>query len=176
MDDRLWVEQRRFVLRHLRDFGFGRTSMVTIIEYEALKLVEHFKKMLQNSHNHEITDARKMTTINNNNIGQIYKLQKDPKNKLNRLRLYNEFDVIEDRIPNRKPRTVADLYMKAEDYAEVRKVSQTAGIIIPMNDAFGVTALNTLWRMMAGRRFAIDHASRFYSSANCLKNIKRINS
>ncbi|XP_071574956.1 probable cytochrome P450 303a1 [Temnothorax nylanderi] len=154
VDDRLWVEQRRFVLRHLREFGFGRTSMVTIIEDEALKLVEHFKKLLQNGYNYEMADARKMTTINNNNnIGQIYKLQKDPKNKLNRLKQYDEFNVIKDRISDRKPRTVADLYMKAEDYAEVRKVSQSAGMIIPMHDAFGVTVLNTLWRMMAGRRY-----------------------
>jgi len=41
--------------------------------------------------------------------------------------------------------------MKAEDYAEVRKVSQS-GVIIPMHDAFGVTVLNTLWKMMAGKR------------------------
>ncbi|KYN38874.1 hypothetical protein ALC56_06873 [Trachymyrmex septentrionalis] len=95
VDDKLWVEQRRFVIRHLRDFGFGRTSMLTIIEDEALKLVEHFKKMLKNSYNYETADARKMTTINNNNIGMI----------------------------------------------------------IPMHDAFGVTVLNTLWRMMAGRRY-----------------------
>jgi len=125
--------------------------MVTIIEDEALKLVEHFKKMLQNGYNYEIADARKMTTINdNNNIGQIYKLQKNSKNKLNKL--HDEFDVIKDKIF--KPRTVADLYMKAEDYAEVRKVSQSAGMIISMHDAFGVTVLNTLWMMMAGRRSA----------------------
>jgi len=124
--------------------------MVTIIEDEALKLVEHFKKMLQNGYNYEIADARKMTTINdNNNIGQIYKLQKDSKNKLNKL---HEFDVIKDKIS--KPRTAADLYMKAEDYAEVRKVSQSAGMIISMHEAFGVTVLNTLWMMMAGRRSA----------------------
>lgn len=124
--------------------------MVTIVEDEASKLVEHFKKLLQNRYNYEIADVQKMTTINNNNnVGQIYKLQKNPKNKLNRLK-YDEFDVIKNRIS--KPCTVADLYMKAEDYAEVRKVSQSAGMIIPMHDAFGVTVLNTLWRMMAGRR------------------------
>ncbi|KYQ56062.1 hypothetical protein ALC60_05045 [Trachymyrmex zeteki] len=95
VDDKLWVEQRRFVIRHLRDFGFGRTSMVTIIEDEALKLVEHFKKMLTKSYNYETADARKMITINNDNIGMI----------------------------------------------------------ISMHDAFGVTVLNTLWRMMAGRRY-----------------------
>lgn len=129
--------------------------MVKIIENEALKLVEHFKKMLQNGYNYEIANARKMTTINNNNnIGQIYKLQKDPKSKLNKLKLYDEFDVVKNKIFNRKPRTVADLYMKAEDYAEVRKVSQSAGMVIPMHDAFGVTVLNTLWMMMAGKRSA----------------------
>jgi len=127
--------------------------MLTIIEDEALKLVEHFKEMLKNRYNYETADARKMTTINNNNIGQIYKLQKDPKNKLNELKLYDEFHIFKDKISNRKPRTVADLYMKAEAYAEVRKVSQSAGMIISMHDAFGVTVLNTLWRMMAGRRF-----------------------
>ncbi|XP_018400444.1 PREDICTED: probable cytochrome P450 303a1 [Cyphomyrmex costatus] len=151
VDDKLWVEQRRFVIRHLRDFGFGRTSMVTIIEDEALKLVEHFKKMLKN--NYETADARKIKTINNNNIGQIYKLQKDPKNKLNESEIYDEFHVLKNKIANRKLRTVADLYMKAEDYEEVRKVSQTTGMIISMHDAFGVTVLNTLWRMMAGRRY-----------------------
>ncbi|EGI60832.1 Putative cytochrome P450 303a1 [Acromyrmex echinatior] len=150
-DDKLWVEQRRFVIRHLRDFGFGRTSMLTIIEDEALKLVEHFKKMLKNRYNYETADTRKMTTINNNNIGQIYKLQKDSKNKPNELNICDEFHVLEDKIS--KPRTVADLYMKAEAYAEVRKVSQSAGMIISMDDAFGVTVLNSLWRMMAGRRY-----------------------
>lgn len=151
MDERLWVEQRRFVLRHLREFGFGRTSMATTIEDEALKLVEHFKKLLRDGYNYEIADI-KTSTINNNNTGQIYKLQKDSKNNLNS-KLCNEVNIIENQVSNmRKTLTVADLYMKAEDYAEVRKVSQSAGMIIPMHDAFGVTVLNTLWRMMAGRR------------------------
>lgn len=152
MDERLWIEQRRFVLRHLREFGFGRTSMATIIEDEAVKLVEHFKKLLRDGYNYEITDIKK-STINNNNTGQIYKLQKDSKNNLNKSKLCNEFNIIENNISNHKTWTVADLYMKAEDYAEVRKVSQSAGMIIPMHDAFGVTVLNTLWRMMAGRRY-----------------------
>lgn len=152
MDERLWVEQRRFVLRHLREFGFGRTSMATIIEDEALKLVEHFKKLLRDGFNYEIADIRK-STMNNNNTGQIYKLQKVSKtSNLNKTKL-SEFNIIKNQIPNRKSWTVADLYMKAEDYAEVRRVSQSTGMIIPMHDAFGVTVLNTLWRMMAGRRF-----------------------
>lgn len=150
VDERLWVEQRRFVLRHLREFGFGRTSMATIIEDEALKLVEHFKKLLQDGHNYEITNIRKLT-MNNNNTGQIYKLQKDSKNNLNKSKLCND-NTINNKISNHKPWTVADLYMKAENYEEVRKVSQSAGMIISMHDAFGVTVLNTIWRMMAGKR------------------------
>lgn len=149
MDERLWVEQRRFVLRHLREFGFGRTSMATIIEDESLKLVEHFKKLLRTSCDHRISDFRK--PINNNNVGQIYKLQKDL-NMQEKLKI-DEFDIKEDKIFNHKLSTVADMYVKAEDYAEIRKISQSPGIIIPMHGAFGVTVLNTLWKMMAGRRF-----------------------
>lgn len=151
MDEQLWVEQRRFVLRHLRDFGFGRTSMATIIEDEALKLVEHFKKLLQEAgYNCEIADTRKPVALNNN-AGQIYKLQKKSKDDLRKSDLCDE-----NKTPNRRASTVADLYMKAEDYAEVRKVSQSAGMIMPMHDAFGVTVLNTLWRMMAGKRSALS--------------------
>ncbi|KAL6256516.1 hypothetical protein P5V15_012629 [Pogonomyrmex californicus] len=153
VDGKLWIEQRRFVLRHLREFGFGRTSMATIIEDEALKLMEHFKKLLQNGYNYGTADIRKTTTVNNNSIGQIYKLQKNPKNNLSKSKLHNEFNEINDNKLNHKPRTVADMYVKAENYAEVRKVSQSAGMIIPMHDAFGVTVLNTLWRMMAGKRY-----------------------
>lgn len=152
VDERLWVEQRRFVLRHLREFGFGRTSMATIIEDEALKLVEHFKKLLRDGFNYEIADVRK-SSMNNNNTGQIYKLHKDSKSNPNKTKLSDEFNIIENQIPSRKSWTVADLYMKAEDYAEVRRVSQSTGMIIPMHDVFGVTVLNTLWKMMAGRRY-----------------------
>jgi len=152
VDEQLWVEQRRFVLRHLRDFGFGRTSMTAIIEDEGLKLVEYFKKLMQD--NYETTDVRRSVMLNNN-TGQIYKLQKKSKDNLKKLgTLRDELNVIEDKNPNRKVSTVADLYMKAEDYAEVRKVCQSTGMIISMHDAFGVTVLNTLWRMMAGKRSA----------------------
>lgn len=38
-----WQEQRRFTLRHLRDFGFGRKSMEAIIAEEALELTDRLK-------------------------------------------------------------------------------------------------------------------------------------
>jgi len=166
VDEQLWVEQRRFVLRHLREFGFGRTSMAAIIEDEGLKLVEHFKKLIQGNYDYETIDVRRSTTLNNN-TGQIYKLQKKSKDNLRKFgTLFDETNVTEDKInPNRKVSTVADLYMKAEDYAEVRKVSQSTGMIISMHDAFGVTVLNTLWRMMAGKRSAFLPIES-YCSAN----------
>jgi len=140
--------------------------MVAIIEDEGLKLVEYFKKLLQDNYNYETTDVRRSTTLNNN-TGQIYKLQKRSKNNLKKLgTLRDELNVIEDKTPNRKVSTVADLYMKAEDYAEVRKVYQSTGMIVSMHDAFGVTVLNTLWRMMAGKRSAFPIES--YSSVNYL--------
>lgn len=157
MDGRLWVEQRRFVMRHLRDLGFGRNIMATIIEYEAQKLVEHFKKLLQGGDsNNQIADVRKSTAVNDNNVGQIYRLQKDPNDlkKPENLR-EEESNVIESHTAEKRVSTVADLYVKAEDYAEVRKVAQSAGVTVFMHNAFGVTVLNTLWRMMASKRCAL---------------------
>ncbi|KAJ8882485.1 hypothetical protein PR048_014296 [Dryococelus australis] len=37
-DGPFWVEQRRFALRHLRDFGFGKTSMDNIMHEEVQEL------------------------------------------------------------------------------------------------------------------------------------------
>ncbi len=38
----VWKEQRRFTLRHLRDFGFGKASMEDII-IEEFKVLVHAK-------------------------------------------------------------------------------------------------------------------------------------
>ncbi|KOC61548.1 putative cytochrome P450 303a1 [Habropoda laboriosa] len=94
VDENLWIEQRRFVLKHLRDFGFGRKSMAMIIEEEAVWLVEHFKKLI--------------------------------------------------------------------------------GMVIPMDDAFGVTVLNTLWRMMAGKRFNLDDKELTYFQRILTKLLREI--
>ena len=39
-----WQEQRRFTLRNLRDFGFGKTSMESLIQEEIEKCIEVLSK------------------------------------------------------------------------------------------------------------------------------------
>ena len=43
-----WKEQRRFALRHLKDFGFGRSSMEEIILEEFNELAEMLKTKAAN--------------------------------------------------------------------------------------------------------------------------------
>ena len=42
-DGEEWVEVRRFTMRHLRDFGFGKKSMESILHEEATALTERLK-------------------------------------------------------------------------------------------------------------------------------------
>lgn len=48
-DSDFWKEQRRFCLRHLREFGFGRRSMSGLIEEETTNMVENLKNMIKSS-------------------------------------------------------------------------------------------------------------------------------
>ncbi|XP_054274087.1 probable cytochrome P450 303a1 [Macrosteles quadrilineatus] len=48
-DEEFWQEQKRFVLRHLREFGFGRKTMAGLTEDEAAALVESFEKRIAKS-------------------------------------------------------------------------------------------------------------------------------
>lgn len=48
-DEEFWQEQRRFVLRHLKEFGFGRRTMAELVEEEAWQLVQAFQKRLEGS-------------------------------------------------------------------------------------------------------------------------------
>ena len=40
-----WVEQRRFALKHLKDFGFGKVGLEGVIQEEVEELVKHLIKL-----------------------------------------------------------------------------------------------------------------------------------
>ncbi|XP_033330973.2 putative cytochrome P450 303a1 [Megalopta genalis] len=156
VDENLWVEQRRFVLKQLREFGFGRKSMATIIEEEAQWLVQHFKKQISVELNSKIQSqtAGMKTKCNGDEYddGKMYKLIEPDAREQS-----------EQRAKTRKPLKAADLYVDANEYAEVRMMAgSNPEVVIPMHDAFGVTVLNTLWRMMAGKRFNVDDKELTY--------------
>ncbi|XP_067003245.1 probable cytochrome P450 303a1 [Anabrus simplex] len=48
-DETFWQEQRRFVLRHLRDLGFGRRTMSQLIEEESAELLASFREKVMAS-------------------------------------------------------------------------------------------------------------------------------
>lgn len=39
-----WSDSRRFTIRHLRDLGMGKTKLEDAIQYEAMCLVQDFRK------------------------------------------------------------------------------------------------------------------------------------
>jgi hypothetical protein len=41
----VWTEQRRFALKTLRDFGFGKKSMESMVADEVNELIDTFKKL-----------------------------------------------------------------------------------------------------------------------------------
>lgn len=48
-DAEFWKEQRKFVLRHLREFGFGRKDMSCMIEDEAETMVNSIRRAMKNN-------------------------------------------------------------------------------------------------------------------------------
>lgn len=45
-DEDLWIDHRRFIVRHLKEFGFARRGMLDICQNEAEHLLEDFKYMV----------------------------------------------------------------------------------------------------------------------------------
>ncbi|XP_067211292.1 methyl farnesoate epoxidase-like [Linepithema humile] len=126
-DKQPWAEQRRFVTRHLREFGFSRTGMAALVEDEARELLEHLKKLLQD-------------------IGKSPKTSN--KDNLNKLELHDKFSAVEDETLKHELRTA----IKAE---EVQRVSESREMIIEMVHIFDLNVLNSIWRMIVGKRFEI---------------------
>ena len=46
-DSDFWMEQRRFVLRQLKEFGFGRRTMAALVQDEAGELARSFEDKLR---------------------------------------------------------------------------------------------------------------------------------
>lgn len=61
-DSDFWQEQRRFVLRQLREFGFGRKNMSLMIEEESDYMVHDIKDLMNNS-GHLIADMESIFNI-----------------------------------------------------------------------------------------------------------------
>ncbi|XP_063241155.1 methyl farnesoate epoxidase-like [Bacillus rossius redtenbacheri] len=59
-DGPFWTEQRRFALRHLRDFGFGKTSMDNIMHEE----VDELSKVLLTSEIHPVSRMFNQAIVN----------------------------------------------------------------------------------------------------------------
>ncbi|KAG8240025.1 hypothetical protein J437_LFUL016411 [Ladona fulva] len=51
VDGPLWHEQRRFILRHLKDFGFARRSMEDFVQKEVTELIKYFMKSTKGEQN-----------------------------------------------------------------------------------------------------------------------------
>lgn len=47
-DGELWVDQRRFVVRHLKEFGFARRGMVDMIQTEAQHMLADYRQIVNN--------------------------------------------------------------------------------------------------------------------------------
>lgn len=141
-------------MKHLRDFGFGRQSMMSIIIEESQLLVEYIKKLINDEHNIQINKSKIYCNINEFNDGQIYKLVK--KYKKDETKLINNY------IINEKELKASDLYMNANEYTGNNVTQSQLGTIISMHNIFGITVLNSLWKMLAGKRYNIDDKELIY--------------
>lgn len=64
-DGELWQTQRRFLLRNLRDFGFGKKSMERIIQDEAASLVKYLEELaMKNPDGVSFQDALTLPVLN----------------------------------------------------------------------------------------------------------------
>ncbi|XP_033248808.1 probable cytochrome P450 303a1 [Drosophila miranda] len=52
-DGEMWVEQRRFILRHLKNFGFARSGMTDIVHNEATCLLHDLRAVVRREGGHQ---------------------------------------------------------------------------------------------------------------------------
>lgn len=66
-DEQLWMDHRRFIVRHLKEFGFARRGMLEICQNEAEHLLEDFKYMVDTQNGTamiQMQDAFSVYTLN----------------------------------------------------------------------------------------------------------------
>lgn len=82
--------------------------------------------------------------------GQIYQLAEE-KDYLAKEKRVEDADVKES--PVKKRLTAEDFYLKVEEVTGEDGATILPGLVVEMEDFFGVPVLNTLWTMMAGKRY-----------------------
>lgn len=58
VDESFWQEQRRFIMRHLKEFGFARRGMVEMIQNESEHLLNDFKMLLHRQNGRALVPMR----------------------------------------------------------------------------------------------------------------------
>lgn len=58
VDELFWQEQRRFIMRHLKEFGFARRGMVEMIQNEAEHLLDDFRGLVQKGNGQAMVEMR----------------------------------------------------------------------------------------------------------------------
>ncbi|XP_014222433.1 probable cytochrome P450 303a1 [Trichogramma pretiosum] len=170
VDGNLWVQQRRFILRHLREFGWGRTDMAIQIEHEASQLVQYYGRLIDtkaqsfqiddcnDDNNNDDDDAENRRTLEKTDEERRYESSLGKNEKPEKLG-----DV--GREPAKRSLTAEDFYVKVKHRELLKEAGQGAklsGIIVEMEDFFGVPVLNALWTMMAGKRYNVDDQELIY--------------
>ncbi|CAB0037034.1 unnamed protein product [Trichogramma brassicae] len=171
VDGNLWVQQRRFILRHLREFGWGRTDMAIQIEHEASQLVQYYRRLIDTkAQSFQIDDCN---DDNNNDDDDAAENRRTPEKTDEERRYESSLGKNEKaekpgdvgREPAKRSLTAEDFYVKVKHRELLKEAGQGAklsGIIVEMEDFFGVPVLNALWTMMAGKRYNVDDQELIY--------------
>lgn len=127
--------------------------MATLVEEEAQYLADYFKKLIRGTTFSQTREYNSSNYSNNSSSTSSYNNNNNKKSKDGQIyQLIDEMEMEVEKNEKFKPMKLENVYAKAEDYEEIRRLSQPTSVVISMHDAFGVPVLNTLWRMMAGRR------------------------
>jgi cytochrome P450 len=62
-DEAFWQEQRRFIVRHLKEFGFARRGMVEIIEKEASHILQEFNEIVEKQNGHALIPMHSVFSV-----------------------------------------------------------------------------------------------------------------